>query len=67
MSYATNQQMIVRYDARRLGQLVRDDGTVVSQTDLLGDPILSAVLDDASGLVDMVARTGERYSTDDLS
>lgn len=67
MAYATPEQMIVRYDARRLGQLVRDDGSTTSTSDLVNDQTLMAMLDDASGMVNQACRTGNRYTLDHLS
>jgi phage gp36-like protein len=67
MAYATPAQFLVRYDARRLGQLVRDDGTKATPAELLSDDNLAAVLDDASGMIDAAVLRGGRYESSDLT
>lgn len=67
MSYASPSDMLARYDTNRLGQLVRDDGTQATGTELLTDTILQAVLDDASGLIDGACLAGGRYLPDALT
>lgn len=67
MAYATAAQMITRYDARTIGELVADDGTRVTGATLLADPNLAVALDDASGQIDAALMQSNRYSADDLS
>lgn len=65
-SYATPAQMIVRYNANRLGQLVRDDGSTATPTQLLTDPNLQASLDDGAGQIELAVLAGLRYQLTDL-
>lgn len=67
MSYAVPSDFLARYDNNRLGQLVRDDGTAASSTDLLTDPNLQAMLDDASGMIDAACLAGGKYFPADLT
>jgi phage gp36-like protein len=70
VSYATPSQMLTRYDARRLGDLVVDgDKTTprATPTQLLSDPVLAEMLADASGLIDAALLVGGRYSPADLA
>ena len=52
MSYASPSEMKARYDARRLGELVKDDGTKATPVQLDTDTVLQAALDDGHGLID---------------
>lgn len=65
-AYATRAQLIERYDARLLGDLVGDAGTRVSSGDLLTNDNLQRALDDASGAIDAAMRSGDRYTVDNL-
>jgi phage gp36-like protein len=67
MPYAASSDILARYDARRVGELVRDDATRASPSELATDPVLTALLADASAIVDSAALAGGRYSADDLS
>lgn len=67
MSYAQPSDIITRYDVRRLGDLVNDDGTRASSTQLLSSPVLQSALDDASGMIDAACQRGQRYSPNDLA
>jgi phage gp36-like protein len=67
MAYATPAQLLARFDARTLGQLVRDDGVQASAAELLTDDNLQAALDDASGEIDAVLFQGGRYTPDQLA
>lgn len=67
MSYATPSDMLARYDARRLGDLVNDDGTRATSTALLTDPNLQAALDDASGMLDAAIQRGQKYTVQDIA
>jgi phage gp36-like protein len=67
MSYATPSDMSARYDARRLGDLVGDDGLRVPAANLPANSALQTALDDASGMVDSEIQRGQRYSPIDLS
>jgi phage gp36-like protein len=67
MSYANPSQMSARYDVRRLGQLVRDDGTTAGPAQLATDANLQAALDDGSGMIDAACLQGGRYLPTDLT
>ena len=67
MSYATPAQMLERFDARVIGDLVSDSDSQVSAAELLTDPILQAMLDDASGDIEAALLVGGRYTVADLS
>lgn len=67
MAYATPGDLLIRYDARRLGDLVHDDGTRASPSSLLSDPNLQAALDDASGMLDSAIQRGQKYTPLDIS
>lgn len=67
MAYATAAQMLERFDARMLGDLVDDTGSQVSSGDLLSDDNLAAALDDASGEIDAAIRASDRYTETELS
>jgi phage gp36-like protein len=67
MPYATAQNMLDRYDNRRLGQLVRDDGTEATSTQLLSDTILAAALSDAASILNSAIFRGNRYLPTDLA
>lgn len=67
MAYASATDLIARYDARLIGDLVADDNTQVAPADLSGNTKLAAALDDASGDIDAALLASRRYSADDLS
>jgi len=67
MSYATPNDMKLRYDVGILGQYCSDDGTALSSSALTTSEILLALLADASGLIESSALAGGRYSADDLN
>jgi phage gp36-like protein len=66
MAYATNSDMKVRYDVRRLGELVRDDGTKATAAQLESDTVLAAMITDAESWINAAVLTGKRYTLDDL-
>lgn len=65
MAYATPQDLLNRYDARRIADLVSDSGqrTLAPQS----SPVVAACLDDASGAVDAACRVAQRYTSADLA
>lgn len=67
MAYATPAQMIQRYDANRLGELVKDDGTKATSVQLLTDTVLLAILADAQQEVDTALTAGGRYTKTELA
>lgn len=66
MSYATPTEFLKRYDARIVGDLVRDSGEQATSAELLDDVNLQAALDDASGDIDAALMVGERYTPTEL-
>lgn len=66
-AYATNAQMLERYDARVIGDLVADDDTRVAAASLPANTVLTAFLEDASGLILAACLRGERYTEADLT
>lgn len=60
--YATPTEMLQRYDARLLGELVQDAGTAISAAGLLTDTNLAAALADASSAIDVAVSVGDRYT-----
>jgi len=66
MAYATVSQLVSRKDVRKLGQLVRDNNTQATATELLSDQILSDALEDASAQIRSAALVAEKYQTGDL-
>lgn len=66
-SFATPTDMMNRYDANRLGQLVKDDGTQATTVALLTDPVLLTMLDDATQFLRSAFIAGNRYSDADLT
>lgn len=65
-AYASPADLIVRKDARTLGDLVSDSGVRVAAEDLEDDANIQAALDDASGIVDASLLQGKRYTVSDL-
>lgn len=67
MSYATPSDLIARYDARRLGDYVSDDGTRATEAELAIDDRILVALESASGEVEVALRQSGRYSVADLA
>lgn len=67
MAYATPAQLLERYDARVVGDLVSDNGVQVKKPDLLTNTNLQAALDDASGEIDASVLQANRYTTAQLT
>lgn len=63
---ATAADMLKRYDARMVGDLVGDSGVRVEGPDLLAHPNLDAALDDAWGEIIAALKRGNRYTQADL-
>ncbi|MDE2102952.1 MAG: DUF1320 family protein [Patescibacteria group bacterium] len=66
-AYAAPSDLLARYDARTIGNLVSDSGSTVSSSSLLTDPNVAAALASASGLLQAALLQGERYSIEDLT
>lgn len=68
MAYATAAQLLARFDARTIGDLVADDGNRVSVQSLLTPhDNITAALDDASGEIDAALLQGKRYTSAELT
>lgn len=71
MAYASADDLLARYDARRLADLCRDDGVKASAADaptvVTGSAVVPALLDSASGLVSAACLVGKRYSRESLA
>ena len=67
IAYASPADMIARVDQRQLFDFTQDDGTRCPDADTFSaSPKVSAALLDASGMVDMYALKGNKYSAEDL-
>lgn len=66
MILATPADLKVRYDIRRLGDLVRDNGTRATSSDLDSDTILREILDDAESVFYSALLVGKRYKELDI-
>lgn len=67
MPYATPTELLQRYDARLIGDLVRDDGVQEPASSLPTNAVLLAVLADASAAVDAAVFVGNRYTPTQMS
>lgn len=65
MVYATVADLLLRYDSRRIGDLVSDNDTRV--TNLADNVVVLEALKDASSMIDSACRVANRYSQLDLS
>lgn len=66
MSYATPADMLARYDARVIGDLVGDIGEQVPSAALESNAVLLTFLEEASGEVDVALAFGGRYKPEEL-
>jgi phage gp36-like protein len=64
MAYATTQDLLLRYDERRVADLVSDTGT--RSTNPAASPVAEMALEDASGMIDAACRVSGRYKSIDL-
>lgn len=67
MAYATNAEFLQRYDARVVGDLVKDDSTRLPPAELASSPVLTAMLEDASAAINSALFVGARYTTTQLA
>jgi phage gp36-like protein len=65
MAYATVADLLLRYDSRRIGDLVSDNDTRV--TNLADNVVVLEALKDASSMIDSSCRVANRYSQNDLN
>lgn len=66
MSYATASDLVNRYDSRRIGDWVSDDGVRVAEGNLASNAKVLTALESASGEVEVALLQGARYSAGDL-
>ena len=65
-SYASNDDMAVRYDVRTLGDLLSDSNTRLTSSQVTASTVLTALLEEASGDIELACIAGERYLPEDL-
>lgn len=65
-SFADVSDMIARYDARTLGDLVSDDGRSVGREDLIGNSYLQTLLFEATGEIKAAVLRSQRYTAEEL-
>ena len=65
-SYANGTDFLTRYDARLIGDLVRDDGTQENPATLPTNTNLLTALSDAYGDIVAAAVVGDRYTVAQL-
>ncbi len=61
MAYATADDFVKRYDSTVLGDIASDGCETVSEADFSDNPVLAAMLDDASGAIDAALSYGNKY------
>ncbi len=65
-SYATPADLLKRYDARVVGDLVSDTDVQADPNELTTNAVLLQMLADASGDIESALLVGERYSLENL-
>lgn len=65
MAYATPEQLIMRYDARVIGQLLDDSGVQIDN--ISANTVALEAMDDASGQIRSAALVANKYTEDDLN
>jgi len=65
-SYAEPSDLLARYDAREIGDLVADDGEQIGAAALATDTNVLAALSDASGQIEAALVVGNRYTASAL-
>jgi hypothetical protein len=66
-SYASVSDLLLRKDARIVGELANDDGSVSNPAALATHPAVAAALNAASGEIESACLIGERYTPADLA
>ena len=67
MAYASAQDLLNRYDSRRIGDLAGDVGVRLTESQILTDSKVAAALDDASGKVMAAIKRANRYTDSELN
>jgi phage gp36-like protein len=67
MSLASPQDLLDRFDARLLGQLVNDTQTPLDPTQFLSSPVAQAALDDATGIVYAALFVAYKYTATQIA
>lgn len=65
-AFATPADMLIRYDARTLGDLCSDSGVRLQESELTANAKLIALLSSATGQIKSAVLRGERYKVEDL-
>ena len=65
-AFADNSDMLVSFDDRILGNLVRDNKIQATRQELETDPVLSKMLDRATGFIVSHSLRSQRYTREDL-
>lgn len=66
-AWSTSDDLLARYDVRRVCQLLADDGTAVLPANLPTNPNLLVLLDDATALVASAIYRGGKYTAVDVA
>lgn len=66
-AYADQNDMIVRYDVRTLGQLLSDTNTQLTSAQVVASTVLGTLLLAGSGRLELATFAGARYTTLDLA
>lgn len=67
MARSTVADLLLRYDANDIGDLVSDVGDQVSPADLLANEVALAAIGDAQGDVDSALLAGNRYTVAEIT
>lgn len=63
MSYCTATDLLKRYDARIIGDLIGDNNARVEAASIVSDPNVQAALDDASGMINSAILVAQKYTS----
>lgn len=66
MAFAEPSDLILRYDSRRLVELLSDSGEPLDVADLDSDTTLAALLEDATAEIRSAVRVSDRYTETEL-
>jgi phage gp36-like protein len=67
MAYANGNDLIARFDARIVGDLLADDDTRVAAGSIPANANALAALDDASSMINSACQVGQRYTQAQLA
>lgn len=66
MAYADADDLVARFDAKVIGDMVADDGKTIAESDLGSDAKVTAALASGSGQLNAAVTRGNRYEIADL-